>query len=730
MPSRSASKKLKELERKRVEAAAADHSEEEEESEGEEVRAPVAFNAFALLNGDDEEEEVEEEEEEEGKGEEEKESEEGPAKNGDIKQYMVDLAVLREASNHSDRGGAANGGSSGSSKSKKKKKNKKKNKSKKGGSGGGEDEEGGVDGTTANVEDLLEYINGESAERPSSLATTSSGFASGKSVFSVLRLRREDLNSEKELARKFGKRVVRGVENESAAENRSRAGRNRILQRYPNIATSFQRERCRTFVTAKEDYFVAKGAGLKMEKKVEKDGVTYFSYQVGGEYARAQESFAMCVESYSPDNLLRLAQTQPYHVDTLLQLAELQARTGEAENALPTIERVLFILEASFHPSFRPWDGDGLCRMKLEDGCNASFFVAVWRYLHLVARRGSLETAYSLCKLLLLINPTSDPMGVRLCLDYYGIRARQYEEVIEYVEVFATSNDKNMLFFLPNLLFTRALSLFHLKGKEEEGAPDLSPIDDKRTGDLLSVNASAQMRRAMMLFPATAKKLMSAVSSFCANLPFFDKAVFDHAGVERVTRFFVERSSGLFNSADVKGWMEDCAKQVNEDCSSSSPSPIARRMNELRLGYSPDDMYSSVYSHLSLADFSDKIETVPEELRMPLRNPADLAAAVQHPPRRYAQPLNVHDHPLRVFLNSLLPWYSVEGAAAAQRQDMQQAVEQARAAVGELPFSPDMLSDLNEDELSADLIHSLFALGGQGRGGGEQREGEGHDTLE
>lgn len=537
MAARAARKKLQELERKRLQALAQEASSEEEE-ERTATRKPTgnAFSAFLLPDEGDEEEE-----EEQTTTKEKDENERQNAAVQDMTKFLVEIDLEKEKLRQ------------GSSSHKQAKNNAKKNKKKNRKGRGDEDSTE----TAENVEKSLAYIYGEDEGRKSGKSASSSQAQTTESPFqkkpltlaSVLETRPQDLNAETELKRLFGKRVVSGVEGERRAESRRRTPQRRGVSqlRHPHLATHLQREKCRMFVTPKEDFFVAKGAGLEMEIVDTKGDATYFAYIPKHEYLGAQRQFELCVESFSPDNLVSLSQTQPFHVDTLLQLAELYLRTDNAAQAFTVLERVLFLLEVSFHPAFKPWDGTGRSRMRISDGVNSSFFHALWRYLHMISRRGSVRTAYNIAKVLLALDPTGDPMGVRLCLDYYGIRSKAYKQIANFVEAIGASSERNILFYLPNLLFSRALALFYAR-QEEGGADssseaassavtdrDLSPLPDSVVGDLLSTSPEGQLRRAMLLFPATAAVLMQEIGCPASSLPFFATAAHGELALERTT---------------------------------------------------------------------------------------------------------------------------------------------------------------------------------------------------
>lgn len=56
------------------------------------------------------------------------------------------------------------------------------------------------------------------------------------------------------------------------------------------------------------------------------------------------------------------------------------------------------------------------------------------KYIDILGRKGCSRTALECCKLLLSLSPENDPYGVLLRIDYYAIRSREYEYLINFVK--------------------------------------------------------------------------------------------------------------------------------------------------------------------------------------------------------------------------------------------------------------------------------------------------------
>lgn len=69
------------------------------------------------------------------------------------------------------------------------------------------------------------------------------------------------------------------------------------------------------------------------------------------------------------------------------------------------------------------------------------------------------RTSLEFCKLLLSLDPEGDPLAVILFLDFYALRAKEYEWFIEFCNLW--DNTRNLT-QLPNIAFNLALAHFHL----------------------------------------------------------------------------------------------------------------------------------------------------------------------------------------------------------------------------------------------------------------------------
>ena len=69
-------------------------------------------------------------------------------------------------------------------------------------------------------------------------------------------------------------------------------------------------------------------------------------------------------------------------------------------------------------------------------GCenlNIIFAECLVKYIDVLGRKGCSKTALEVCKLLLGLNPKHDTWGVLLRIDFYSLRAKEYEFLIKFI---------------------------------------------------------------------------------------------------------------------------------------------------------------------------------------------------------------------------------------------------------------------------------------------------------
>lgn len=110
---------------------------------------------------------------------------------------------------------------------------------------------------------------------------------------------------------------------------------------------------------------------------------------------------------------------------------------------------------------------------------NRVFCECIVKYIDILGRKGCSRTSFEFCKLLLSICPYHDPYGALLRVDFYTLRAREYQLFIDFVrrlpsELYPEEPSASLL-ILPNILLSMGLAKFHLEGDESY---KISNLDD------------------------------------------------------------------------------------------------------------------------------------------------------------------------------------------------------------------------------------------------------------
>ncbi|CAH2355384.1 ribosome quality control complex subunit 1 [[Candida] railenensis] len=208
---------------------------------------------------------------------------------------------------------------------------------------------------------------------------------------------------------------------------------------------------------------------LKAEKEM---GVKYFKFN---KLNSAQERiantrfFAAVVITPDPESLMQLLQQNPYHAETLLQVAMVLLRQGSdksTSNAL--IEKALFVFDRSLHKNFHELllEGkNGLIKLPYEGFMNRQFQLCLFRYIMILGERSTYFTALNYCKLLLSFCPGDDPLGVRYFIDYYAIMSEEYKWLGKFAKSPLVTTYKKWL--TPGLAYSVALAHFRLNSIDE-----------------------------------------------------------------------------------------------------------------------------------------------------------------------------------------------------------------------------------------------------------------------
>merc|ERR1719328_403122 len=258
------------------------------------------------------------------------------------------------------------------------------------------------------------------------------------------------------LKRIFGSRVV--ASENTQRHKKGRGGRGGQV-----------RHRATLLVTPKPSWPSGARTGLSM-RPIESDVAgSWFTYDHSPSYQQVQMRFLSAVESLNPDSIVAILNNQPMHIDSLLQLSDICKMGDDSAMAAELVERAIYALESAFHPCFN--FASATCHLDYKRQENRALFIALFRHLHYVGSRACYRTALEICKVLLNLDPLVDPLAMVLLIDFYALRARQFQWLVDLYDAWDPIRNLSQL---PNFAYSVALAAFQQsQDKKEESEEKL-----------------------------------------------------------------------------------------------------------------------------------------------------------------------------------------------------------------------------------------------------------------
>nr|XP_017258345.1 PREDICTED: transcription factor 25 [Daucus carota subsp. sativus] len=466
---------------------------------------------------------------------------------------------------------------------------------------------------------------------------------SGALSSSVLQVEPKMLNAETELRRIFGSKVVNslGRSHQAGPSRQNRGGRRG------------NHNHRKTILVSPLEHWPRWDGSFSMEYLETKDHYHYFRYVQSSAYKQAQIAFESAKATHDLNGIANILLYHPYHVDSLITLAEYFKFSGEHQMSADATSKCLYALECAWHPMFSPLQDK--CKLKYSHETNRPFFSTLFAHMKNMDRRGCHRCALEICKLLLSLD-SDDPMGAMFCIDYFALRAEEYTWLERFSEEFKSDNS---LWLFPNFSFSLAISRFCL-----EGSTDANEAEKTSSTDL--------MCHALMLHPPVLKKLVAKVplkDQMWANILNHKFFSIDRTGVpslDHLINIYVERSYIIWRLPDLQKFLRNSAMKVIDDLDHNRGD--AKDWACVR-----EEAFSSEkneYDHLLVSDFSDSVQTMPpDNLQNFILDPQAMAMQnadqAINPPAVGRAPREVANrNALAVLLESILPWnhYGTSGA--------------------------------------------------------------------
>ncbi|XP_064375916.1 ribosome quality control complex subunit TCF25 [Dromaius novaehollandiae] len=479
----------------------------------------------------------------------------------------------------------------------------------------------------------------------------------------LLYVEHRNLNPENELKRYFGARAVLGDQ--------------RPRQRQRQYVRS-------TWLTAPKNTWPRYSkTGIAMQLVETRRGVQYFTFEHHREYQQVQFKFLDAVESMDPNNIVLLLQMNPYHVDSLLQLSDVCRMQEDQEMARDLIERALYSLECAFHPVFSLTSGS--CRLDYRRPENRAFYLALFKHLMFLEKRGCPRTALEFCKLILSLDPENDPLCVLLLIDFLSLRAREYGFLTRMFQEWESHRNLSQL---PNFAFSVPLAYFFLSQQEERSELELSQAREI---------AAQLIQLALIMFPSVLMPLLDHCSvqadARVTSHSFFglNAQISQPPALNQLTSLYVGRTHSLWKDPAVMAWLETNVHEVL--CKVDARDPLVEECEhkrKMRYQSAP----RNIYRHVILSEMKEATAALPLEVTsQPVMGfdplpPLDSIISYTRP-ERTNHPSN--ESTLSLFFRSLLPNFNLQGdirhdgdEEAGAGQDLNQGVNRLMAAMRDM----------------------------------------------
>jgi len=467
------------------------------------------------------------------------------------------------------------------------------------------------------------------------------------SLRKILSIENKHLNPENEMKRIFGSRVV---STEAVRHKKGRGGR-----------VTYQRSAL--LVTPRPSWPAGARSGLSMRPVESEEPGSWFTFDHSPTYQQVQMRFLSAVESLNPDLIVAILNTAPSHIDSLLQLSEICKMGDDSAMAAEMVERSIYALESGFHPCFNLAAGN--CHLDYKRQENRAIFIALFRHLHYVGSRACYRTALEICKVLLNLDPNVDPLAIVLLVDFFAIRSRSYQWLIDFYNAF---NPTRNLSQLPNFAFSVALATFH-RYQESKAEPQLEEADSLLQEALLSFPS--------VLLPLLDKCSIEPDPSLQACSFFLDSRS-DPAALSALTTLYVTRTFHCWKEPELLPWLERNVLSVVGRVKSGDPrvtQSVADRSSRYQ------GLPRNIHRHIVISDNNKEVLAhLPADLKdsavlawdpLPPVNSINTYLAPDRQPTAIDDP-----SALRMFFRSLMPNFNPDAPTQAM-------VEAAGAADGE-----------------------------------------------
>ncbi|KAJ3542667.1 hypothetical protein NMY22_g3426 [Coprinellus aureogranulatus] len=282
----------------------------------------------------------------------------------------------------------------------------------------------------------------------------------GQTFADLLSVSVQHLDSDAEMRKFFGSKVVQANKDSSSSAGPSRrktpAVRSHLTQPKPTWWAAKGREGL-SIRALTEDELNAK---LKRHGWQPMPQEKWWTVEYSKRYKSLTKVFMGTVYSGDPQGFWDLLGRSPWQADTLLQVSEVYRHREEYAQAFDFVDRALFTYERAFVGAFNFTSGQN--RLDFDYVENRPFYLAVHRQVADLLRRGCVRTSFEFARLLYSLDPWSDPHGALLHLDFLAIKSGMHQWLIGVFGLFSEKKGDPQRMdpsLLPGWTYARALAL-------------------------------------------------------------------------------------------------------------------------------------------------------------------------------------------------------------------------------------------------------------------------------
>lgn len=289
--------------------------------------------------------------------------------------------------------------------------------------------------------------------------------------------------------------------------------------------------------------------GLSMEVDREDGEVKWFKFVHNSQYEELERLCWLSEDTLNPRLVEEILAGNPYHLNSLMLLANIFRMQEDITQSCDLIERGIFYCEQSLSGKFQL--NSFYHRMDYLDYENRAFYLLLHRHMMNCVHKRCFETALNYAKLILKMDPQKDPLALLLLIDTIAIKGKQYTWFKNFYQCCKEWKNLDML---PNFCYSAALAQF-LDGKANEGF------------DI----ADQMLSHAICAFPGVISMLLDKLQVEPDALVASHRHLGTFAvnketdGLKLVFKIYVHEAAELWKAPETLSWLE----HVTRNCAQS-----------------------------------------------------------------------------------------------------------------------------------------------------------------